>query len=322
MLLLGVDANKLKHYYLQVVVMAGPILVAAALIGVVLVAALVFLGLSALSKKTLAGAAYVINGSTSHVRFLPTESRHSFTYPTLSLLVSLRDLEVNDLDLGWRRLIFAYAPKSFALTALSPDSYLQDDSSAQGMSMTQKLYKLLDEREMRHVSETLGDIWTMTMPSFLGFAGVNPLTVHFCYHKDTLDLLLVVLEVFHSSKIVRYYPAHPSCSGAQHLWGEARVSPRSRSARGRGKTKRVNSSSNLLQSSLLKLPLMDGIGFLTNGLSHVNSTFHHSTIEVASTSARSRRPNILHIMPIGHGPADRTPSPIFIRTPTPTAHIP
>lgn len=61
--------------------------------------------------------------------------------------------------------------------------------------MMEKIYQLLEDREMRDVRNRLGNVWTMTMPSFLGISGINPLTVHFCYDKRESNLLLVILEV-------------------------------------------------------------------------------------------------------------------------------
>ena len=40
----------------------------------------------------------------------------------------------------------------------------------------------------------LEDSWMLTMPSFLGFEGINPLTVHFCYRVGGV-FWVVVLEV-------------------------------------------------------------------------------------------------------------------------------
>lgn len=147
------------------------------------------------SRQSLIGAAYIIHGSTSHVRFFPVESKHSFTYATFSLLVSLRALEDRRLDLGWNNLIFAYSPSFPTLTSLSPESYLQDGHAYKGMSMLRKLDNLLHERGMSAVANRLGEIWTMTMPGYFGFKGINPLTVHFCYDKSSSGLLLVILEV-------------------------------------------------------------------------------------------------------------------------------
>lgn len=42
----------------------------------------------------------------------------------------------------------------------------------------------------------LDDAWMLTMPSYCGFEGINPLTVYFCYSRTRGDkLYAVVLEV-------------------------------------------------------------------------------------------------------------------------------
>jgi DUF1365 family protein len=40
----------------------------------------------------------------------------------------------------------------------------------------------------------LEDAWMMTMPSLLGFKGINSLTVYFCYNAEG-ELFVTVLEV-------------------------------------------------------------------------------------------------------------------------------
>ncbi|KAH9984716.1 hypothetical protein BJV77DRAFT_1089086 [Russula vinacea] len=41
----------------------------------------------------------------------------------------------------------------------------------------------------------MDDAWILTMPSYCGFEGINPLTVYFCYRKDRPQLWVVVLEI-------------------------------------------------------------------------------------------------------------------------------
>lgn len=144
--------------------------------------------------KSLTGLAYVVRGSTSHVRYLPVESHHSFTYPMLSLLVSVRALESGELDLGGH-MIFAFTRNHWRLTALSPESYLQDDQLHRGLTISQKLDSLVRERLGVASADRLGDSWMLTMPSYLGFVGINPLTVHYCYDKSSHELYLTILEV-------------------------------------------------------------------------------------------------------------------------------
>ncbi|THU93382.1 hypothetical protein K435DRAFT_757483 [Dendrothele bispora CBS 962.96] len=71
------------------------------------------------------------------------------------------------------------------------------------MSIKEKLVEVLRRRgylELHGSDEDGGnlkeleDAWMMTMPSYLGFEGINPLTVYFCYRPGGV-LWLVVLEV-------------------------------------------------------------------------------------------------------------------------------
>jgi DUF1365 family protein len=55
-----------------------------------------------------------------------------------------------------------------------------------------KLVQALQERGYN--GYLLEDAWMMTMPSFIGWAGINPLTVYFCY-KSTGEFWITVLEV-------------------------------------------------------------------------------------------------------------------------------
>ncbi|KAJ7595101.1 hypothetical protein C8J56DRAFT_457064 [Mycena floridula] len=120
---------------------------------------------------------FILSNRVTHSRFLPSESSHSFVYPTLSLLLDVDALENHRLDLGW---IFAYC-RRWRLTGIRPDPYLTPGSN----SLREKLQRIL-QSEPEH-------IWMFTMPSYLGFEGINPLTVYFCYTNETLSH--VVLEI-------------------------------------------------------------------------------------------------------------------------------
>ncbi|KAJ6463489.1 hypothetical protein C8R45DRAFT_1025942 [Mycena sanguinolenta] len=129
---------------------------------------------------------YILENQVVHARLLPAGSDHAFTYPTLSLLVSLNALESRSLDLGhgW---IFGYGGRWARLIGLRPAPYLTEN----GGSIRQRLEKVLLDRGF---GGSLEDAWMMTMPSFLGFEGINPLTVYFCY-RPGCQLFLAVLEV-------------------------------------------------------------------------------------------------------------------------------
>lgn len=132
--------------------------------------------------------AYILENQVTHARFLPAASKHVFTYPTLSLLVSLRALEDHSLDL-WRGWIFDYGGLWGRLLAIRPDPYLMTG----GGTILSKLNDVLRQRFYLADGNSLDDAWMMTMPSILGFEGINPLTVYFCYKADMF--WLTVLEV-------------------------------------------------------------------------------------------------------------------------------
>jgi len=130
-------------------------------------------------------AGFVLENSVSHSRFLPSPG-HKFAYTTLSVLVSVDALEQHSLDLG-RGWLFGYGGLWARLTGIRPEPYLNVGSS----TIRQKLEHIL---RLHGHEEHLQDAWMMTMPSYLGFEGINPLTVYFCYNADDL-LWLIVLEV-------------------------------------------------------------------------------------------------------------------------------
>ena len=59
-------------------------------------------------------------------------------------------------------------------------------------SIKGKLRHVLRSRGMR--GEELDDAWMLTMPSYFGFEGINPLTMYFCY-GDSGAPLAIIFEV-------------------------------------------------------------------------------------------------------------------------------
>jgi len=139
----------------------------------------------------LAGRAYILENQVTHVRYLPIASKHAFVYPIFSLLVSLKALEDGELNLlgGW---LFGYGTIWNRVTGLRASAYLHD-SGKDKRSIRDKLVDILNRHGQN--GEDLDDSWLMTVPSFLGIEGINPLTVHFCYRRGNSKLWIVALEV-------------------------------------------------------------------------------------------------------------------------------
>ena len=137
--------------------------------------------------------AYILRSITSHARFLPVDSRHAFTYPVLSLLLPLSVLESDQLSL-LNGFLFSFGGIHWRILGLRSAGYLYDDSGKEP-SVRKKLGEALGQFGIESAGEQLDDAWILTMPSYFGFEGINPLTVYFCYRKGCPELWIVVLEV-------------------------------------------------------------------------------------------------------------------------------
>ncbi|KAK0189603.1 hypothetical protein F5146DRAFT_982148 [Armillaria mellea] len=160
---------------------------------------------------------YVLKNQVTHARLLPTLSKHTFSYPTVSLLVSLNALESGRLDLGYG-LIFRYGGLWGRLTGLRAEPYLSPQVGTG--SIQDKLNALLALHE--YGEDMLDDAWMMTMPSYLAFEGINPLTVYFCYKAGVFWLtVLEIHNTFSESHIhvLEVGKNEDSCSaGFDHQW--------------------------------------------------------------------------------------------------------
>jgi DUF1365 family protein len=136
--------------------------------------------------------AHLYKTTLIHARFLPEEARHRFCYGTLNLGVELSALEDRTLDLGhW----FAY--NRWALLSVRPRGYADVAASRAG-SIEERLKHFLQARGV--LTDKIARIYTTSMPCYLGFEGINPLVVHYCYSASdcgAMELCLVVLEVRH-----------------------------------------------------------------------------------------------------------------------------
>ncbi|KAG5735115.1 hypothetical protein E4T56_gene20449 [Termitomyces sp. T112] len=141
---------------------------------------------------------YILENRVTHARLLPAEASHAFTYPTIAFLMSLNALENHKLDV-WKGWLFGYGGRWGRLTGVRANPYLADPAKGNGgsKSIREKLVELLIERGYigRNIEPLLDDAWMLTMPNYLGFEGINPLTVYFCYKVAVTALWLVVLEV-------------------------------------------------------------------------------------------------------------------------------
>ncbi|KAI0776762.1 hypothetical protein BD413DRAFT_610350 [Trametes elegans] len=206
-----------------------------------------------------ATTAYILENTVTHARRLPAASAHAFAYPTLALLLPLRALERRALDLG-RGWVFGYGGGGAAarLTGLRSGAYLLPDGAVDcdsrsggaegeserrreaGPSLRAKLAAVLEMhgREGARVRAWAagGDAWMLTMPSYVGFEGINPLTVYFCYDAPGA-LAWVVLEIHNTFGEKHVHVLEPGADedaqedcppGFDHTWTFARdfhVSP-------------------------------------------------------------------------------------------------
>lgn len=166
-------------------------LVVSLLLGVALPLSLAYaFGPNKLSKRPLDPSALpsaLLHTYTSHARFLPKPARHAFSYPLLYLGVDIDALEAAQLDLPGRVITYGGRPATKFL-GLRSDNYLEAGQAG----LRAKVEMLLKQYEI--ASEEIGRVWLVTMPSFLGFEGINPLSVWYIYSQDK-QLCCVILEV-------------------------------------------------------------------------------------------------------------------------------
>ena len=122
-------------------------------------------------------------------------------------VLSLDALESHELDLarGW---LFGYGGTAWRVTGLRagayllPDAYTLVSGQRQDANVTSPRGIKEGLREVLARSGwdagRLGRVWMLTMPSYMGYEGINPLTVHYCYEAEVEEperLGWVVLEV-------------------------------------------------------------------------------------------------------------------------------
>jgi DUF1365 family protein len=162
--------------------------------------------------------AYILFNQVIHTRLLPSESKHSFSYPTVSLLLSAAALECQSLDLGYG-WIFSYGGTRGRLLGLRSNPYLCADTHEK-RTIQDKLRTTFVERGYMDIADVLDDFWIMTMPNFVGFEGINPLTVYYCYKSN--KLWVTVLEVWRAI-IMSIDPSQILSQQVHNTFGESHV---------------------------------------------------------------------------------------------------
>lgn len=130
--------------------------------------------------------------TTQHARFLPEESKHAFHYNTIHIGVDLDALERKHLDIGDRW--FAYNPRRWTLLGLNDLMFSSLPTSSSELKAAARVRRHLLERGIP--AGHMDNIYTIAMPTFAGFEGINPLVIHYCYSTSAhRSLRVVVLEV-------------------------------------------------------------------------------------------------------------------------------
>ncbi|EIW67056.1 hypothetical protein TREMEDRAFT_34086 [Tremella mesenterica DSM 1558] len=121
--------------------------------------------------------------NTSHSRALPSTSSHSFSYPLLYVGVDIDALSNGSLNSP----IFSH-DRRLTVLGLRSNGYLFPGRE----TFREKLESLLSKHDV--LKEMIGKVWLITMPSYLGFEGINPLSVWYVYTREG-ELGWVILEV-------------------------------------------------------------------------------------------------------------------------------
>ncbi|KAK0549932.1 hypothetical protein OC846_001656 [Tilletia horrida] len=192
---------------------------------------------SSQSQKDARG--FIIPARVYHARFLPKESAHAFRYPALYLTVELSALEkstnpqngkVSRRGLDIPRLLklrdASSASQPWTVSNIDPKEYYRSEyigikdpdlrHRVEGSIRLKTLFELRDRGLIQRgpqdvttqeatgpdafkLDNEIGQIWSITIPSLLGFQGINPLTTYFCYEPRSDgsrgQLKYVLLEV-------------------------------------------------------------------------------------------------------------------------------
>lgn len=206
------------------------------------------------SNQSHSNRSHLFYNQTYHARFLPHSSQHQFNYTLLQFGLDLDQLESNQLNLPYKLFRFIKStsklsnwflsflpitlihPKDY-LYQLSPQSDPQQEAKLAPQSIKAALLNELRDHHQIDVERKIGSVYLITMPSYLGYEAMNPLSIYFCYSPiDQIEsqndgkpirpaLSVVVLEVHNTFSERHLYVlqvgveevAKPQ-SGYQHQW--------------------------------------------------------------------------------------------------------
>lgn len=136
--------------------------------------------------------AHVYRMITTHARFLPVASKHAFSYSTVFFGFDLSELENGSLNTS---RLFRWDSSLWSIFSISPGDYLDKMQEGTTQGIRERLNIACEANGVS--ASQLGSVYMVTMPGYMGFHGINPLSVYFGYSE--LDgkriLKVVVLEV-------------------------------------------------------------------------------------------------------------------------------
>jgi DUF1365 family protein len=136
---------------------------------------------------------FIVVNRVSHSRYLPSPASHAFIYPTLSVYVDVNALTAGQLNVGNGWLFGSGTRPWSRVTNIRPSAYLLDDG-VEGKTLMERLQDFFRLKGIDCSWLKEGGAWLLTSPSYMGYEGINPLNVWFCYGEDQ-KLRIVLLEV-------------------------------------------------------------------------------------------------------------------------------
>ncbi|PLW47810.1 hypothetical protein PCASD_04300 [Puccinia coronata f. sp. avenae] len=146
---------------------------------------------------------HLFNNQTQHARFIP--KKHQFNYSLIQFGVHLDHLEQHELDIPhlFRYLNnnnnnnnnkqhqntyhlnpFTWLLNTLHIFEIKPQSYFKSSSSTPPHSIKASLFNQLETLfHIPNPDHHIGKVYLISMPTYLGFTSINPLSIYFCYEK-------------------------------------------------------------------------------------------------------------------------------------------